>query len=139
MATPERPAGPSYEHLVQVQPGDIDALGHVNNVVYVRWVMDIATAHWERLSTDAMRAEVAWVVRRHELDYLAAAMPGDSIRVRTRVGHREGVTYERLTEVLRAADDRPLLRSRTLWIPVDPMTGRPKRLPAEVSALVSEP
>lgn len=131
-----RPAA-THEHLVQVLPGDIDELGHVNNLVYARWVLDIATEHWFLLSTEEMREGLAWVVRRHELDYLAPAMPGDVILVRTRVGHREGLTYERLTDVLRADDQKPLARSRTLWIPVDPTTGRPKRLPADVSALVS--
>ncbi len=127
----------SYEHRVQVQPQDLDALGHVNNVVYVRWVMDAATAHWNQLSTPAMRAGLAWVVVRHEIDYLAAAMPGDAVCVRTRVGLREGITYERLTVLFREADERPLARSRTLWAPVDPATGKVRRIPAEVRALVS--
>ena len=25
---------------------DIDDLGHVNNVVYVRWAQEVATRHW---------------------------------------------------------------------------------------------
>ncbi|HEY0997484.1 MAG TPA: thioesterase family protein [Gemmatimonadaceae bacterium] len=127
----------AYEQVVAVQPSDLDDLGHVNNVVYVRWVMDAATAHWTQLSTPAMRAGVAWVVVRHEIDYLAAAMPGDAVTVRTRVGLRDGITYERLTELSRVGDGKPLARSRTLWAPVDPATGRVKRIPAEVRALVS--
>ena len=130
-------AAAAYERLVAVHPADLDELGHVNNVVYVRWVMDAATAHWNVLSTPAMRAEVAWVVVRHEIDYLAAAMPGDSVRVRTRVGLRDGITYERLTELFREGDMKPLARSRTLWAPVDPSTGKVRRIPAEVRALVS--
>ncbi|MFZ1478776.1 MAG: acyl-CoA thioesterase, partial [Sphingorhabdus sp.] len=27
-------------------PADIDELGHVNNAVWVRWIQDMATAHW---------------------------------------------------------------------------------------------
>lgn len=136
MAEPSH-ATAAYEHVVQVHPADLDELGHVNNVVYVRWVMDAATAHWNRLSTPAMRSAIAWVVMRHEIDYVAAAMPGDAVRVRTRVGLREGITYERLTELFREADGTPLARSRTLWAPVHPHTGKVKRIPAEVRALVS--
>ena len=110
----------------------------MNNVVYVRWVQEIATAHWEALSTPAQRAELAWVARRHEIDYLAPAVLGDEIRVRTRVGHASGLTFERHTEIVRARDGRALARSRTLWIPVDARTGRPRRISADVRALVEE-
>ncbi|MHB1262941.1 MAG: acyl-CoA thioesterase [Gemmatimonadaceae bacterium] len=130
-------AAASYDHVVQVQPPDLDELGHVNNVVYVRWVMDAAAAHWNRLSTPSMRSAIAWVVVRHEIDYLAAALPGDAVLVRTRVGLRDGITSERLTELFREGDEKPLARSRTLWAPVDPVTGKVKRIPAEVRALVS--
>src|SRR5258708_1444741 len=41
-----RPA--RFEQTIDVQPEDIDEQGHVNNVVYLRWVQDVAGAHGER-------------------------------------------------------------------------------------------
>ena len=38
------PEAPAFEMAIAVEPADIDELGHVNNVVYVRWVQDIAVA-----------------------------------------------------------------------------------------------
>src|SRR5258708_33277879 len=38
-----RPA--RFEQTIDVQPEDIDEQGHVNNVVYLRWVQDVAGAH----------------------------------------------------------------------------------------------
>jgi len=35
-----------YSHDFQVPESAIDALGHVNNVEYLRWVQDVAGAHW---------------------------------------------------------------------------------------------
>jgi len=35
-----------FDLPITVGEGDIDSLGHVNNVVYVRWVQDVAVAHW---------------------------------------------------------------------------------------------
>ena len=35
-----------YEMPIRVDAADIDELGHVNNIVYLRWVQDVATAHW---------------------------------------------------------------------------------------------
>ena len=129
----------SYAVALRVAPADLDEQAHVNNVVYVRWVMDAATAHWVALTTEADRAEVAWVCTRHEIDYLAPAVLDDEVVVRTRVGHARGLTFERHTEVRRVRDDRVLARSRTLWCPVDPRTGRPRRVRDHLRARFSLP
>ena len=121
-----------YEILVEVGPGDIDELGHVNNIVYLRWVQEVATAHWRAAAPPDAVDAVAWVVRRHEIDYRQPALPGDRIAVRTWIGAAEGLTFERLTEILRAADRRVLAKTRTLWIPVDARSGRPTRVSEEV-------
>ncbi|MGE5925895.1 MAG: acyl-CoA thioesterase [Gemmatimonadota bacterium] len=122
----------AHEIVVDVGAGDIDDLGHVNNIVYLRWVQEAATAHWRAAApADAVDA-VAWVVRRHEIDYRHPAMPGDRVVVRTWIGKADGLTFERLTAILRASDRRILAEARTLWIPVDARSGRPTRVSEEV-------
>ena len=127
----------SFEHTIRVVPADLDEQNHVNNLVYVRWVLDAATAHWLSLTTPEIRAEVAWVLLRHEIDYLSPALLGDDVRVRTEVGHLKGLTFERNTTVRHAESGRELVASRTLWCPIDPRTGRPRRVSAELRALFS--
>ena len=122
----------AHEITVEVGPGDIDDLGHVNNIVYLRWVQEAATAHWRAAAPPEAVDAVAWVVRRHEIDYRHPAMPGDRIVVRTWIGAAEGLTFERLTAILRASDRRVLAGGRTLWIPVDARSGRPTRVSEEV-------
>jgi len=73
----------AFELSLAIRPEDIDELNHVNNVVYLRWVQDVATAHWRVLATPAEQKEVAWVAVRHEIDYLRPAVPGDAIIART--------------------------------------------------------
>ena len=121
-----------FETTFEVTPADIDERDHVNNVVYVRWVNDVATMHWRAGATPAQQAELAWVLLRHEINYKDAALPGDRIRARTWVGHAEGLKFERFVELTREADGKVLAHSRTTWIPVDARTGRPRRVPAEV-------
>lgn len=128
---------PWFTQRRRVAPADLDAQAHVNNVVYVAWVQDAAVAHWLELAPPEIARTLSWVASRHEIDYLAPALEGDDIEVRTRVGHAEGLRFERFTEIRRAVDDRLLARSRTLWVPVDPRTGRPTRIGPEVRALVS--
>ena len=117
-----------FERVLHVAADDIDDLGHVNNVVYLRWVQDVAAAHWESATTPAERADIAWVVLRHEIAYQHAARRGDDVIVRTWVGPPTAATFERHTEILRARDQRVLARARSLWCPVHPGTGRPRRI-----------
>lgn len=120
-----------------VQPGDIDGLNHVNNTVYLRWVQDVATAHWESLASPEAQAAIAWVVVRHEIDYKTAANLGDEILLRTWVGEASRLKFERFTEIRRKTDQQLLSQARTVWVPIDWKTGRPTRVPADVRARFS--
>ncbi len=122
-----------------IAPGDIDELGHVNNVVYLRWVQDVAIAHWSAAATVAQQAEVAWVAIRHEIDYKHPALPGDGIVARTWVGTADSHRFERLTEIVRATDGKLLAQARTVWCPINRKTGRLTRVSDGVRARFSVP
>ncbi len=130
-----RPA--TYEIRIRVDPAHLDEQGHVNNVVYLRWAQDVATAHWEALAPLEDQAAVGWVVLRHEIDYKAAGLLDDDLIIRTWVGKVEGLSFERHTEIIRAPDQKLLARARTLWCPINPQTSRPKRVRPELRARFS--
>ncbi len=127
----------AFELTVAVLPADIDEQNHVNNSVYLRWVQDIATAHWRARASPAAQAAIDWVVLRHEIDYKTPAAAGDQILLRTWVGKATGLTFERFTEIRRKIDKQLLSQARTLWCPINIKTGRPVRVPAEVRAQFS--
>lgn len=129
------PEQPKFRQTVRVADADIDRQGHVNNVAFVRLIQDIAVAHWSAIAPAEMRAAFTWVVRRHELDYLRPALPGDELALRTWVGEPSGATWERFTEVLRAGEEKPLVTARTVWALLDAATGRPRRVDAAMLAL----
>jgi acyl-CoA thioester hydrolase len=126
-----------HELPLVAEEGDIDELGHVNNIVYLRWVQDAAVAHWRALAPPEAQAAVAWVVLRHEIDYSWAAMLGDELLARTWVGVAEGLSFERHTEIVRRRDGRVLARARTVWCPVDIRSGRPRRVTDDLRLLFS--
>ena len=132
-------ASPAFEITIAVEPGDIDALGHVNNVAYLRWVQDVAVAHWLAAAAAADQAGLFWVVVRHEIDYRYPAYLGDSIIARTWVGTATRVRFERHTELLRAGDRLLLAKARTLWCPIDAATGKPASVSPDVRARFSVP
>ena len=126
-----------FELRIAVTPGDIDEMGHVNNVVYLRWVQEAAIAHWAAKAPAADRDTLGWVVVRHEIDYLRPAGPGDEILARTWVGAASRRRFERHTELVRAGDGRRLARARTLWCPLDRTSGRPTDVSEEVRSRFS--
>ena len=135
MATPS--ASIAFELTVPVLPADIDELGHVNNTVYLRWVQDAATAHWQALAAAEDQTAIVWVVLRHEIDFKTPALAGDKVLLRTWVGTASRLTFERFTEIQRARDGKLLAQARTLWCPVNPENGRPTRVSPQLRAQFS--
>ena len=145
-------ANEPFELPITVHDADIDELGHVNNVVYLRWVQEAATAHWRVLASEEERARLLWVVIRHEIDYKRPAMLGDVLVARTWVGEADGLAFERHTEIVREGDGagvpgkpatgllgrKLLARARTLWCPIDAKTMRPVEPGEEVRARFSK-
>jgi acyl-CoA thioester hydrolase len=129
---------PPFEQTRIVQASEIDELNHVNNVVYLAWVNDIAVAHWNSLTSEAMRSKMIWVALRHEIDYKAEALLGDEVHVRTWTGAARGLRYTRHTRVLRERDSALLAEGLTYWCPIDAVTRKPTRPPAEIAALFSK-
>jgi acyl-CoA thioester hydrolase len=123
---------PYHDYFVTVSPDDIDMNDHANNVVYLRWVQEAATAHWERAVPPELAAAHAWVVTRHEIDYKHVARRGETLRVRTWVESMSALTSERHCEIRRDADGKLIARVRTLWCTVNPATGRPRRMNPDV-------
>jgi len=133
------PTADVFTLTMRVPDADIDPQGHVNNVAFVRYVQDAAVAHWRAVAPADVRAAVAWVVRRHEIDYLKPGLPGDELRLRTWVGEPSGATWERFTEVARAADGQVLVKARTVWVLLDAATLRPRRVDARLTDSFTTP
>ncbi len=115
-----------FSHSFQVEPAEIDELGHVNNVTYVRWMQDIAVAHWNAAATLEQQENFYWVVVRHEVDYKKPAFERDAIVATTWIGEWTAVTCERFTEVSR--EEELLMAGRTMWCMFDRKTNRPAKI-----------
>ena len=131
------PISPTYSKIINIPPSAIDENGHVNNVVYLRWIQDVAIAHWRAAATADQQAALVWVALRHEIDYKHAALPGDAIIASTWVGEAEAVRFERFVEILRERDRKLLAQSRTLWCPINRATGRVTRVGDDVRRVFS--
>jgi len=122
-----------FSFTFKVTADQIDHLNHVNNVVYVNWVLDAAQKHWEFLSNNSMSDSHVWVVLRHEIDYLASAKLDDEIIINTWVQKSEGVKSERIIEIKKG--DKVIAKALTIWCLLDKKTMRPVRIPPEIVKL----
>jgi len=116
-----------------VVPADIDELGHVNNIVYLRWAQEIAIAHWRSRASEEMLANLVWVVLRHEADHRAALTLGDEVEVRTRVDDApQGAAWARFVDIYKVGSEKPVVQIKSNWCLLDATTRRVKRVPQEL-------
>jgi len=127
-----------YVHRVTAMADDVDAYGHVNNSVYLRWLDEAAWAHSSALGVtprhcvEARRGMVVW---RSQLHYLAPAFAGDSLEIGTWLVFMDGrMRADRRFQVRRPRDGRTLLRGLIHYVCADLDSGRPKRMPPEYAA-----
>jgi acyl-CoA thioester hydrolase len=114
---------------------DIDNLGHVSNLVYLRWVLEAATAHSEARGWDLAaykKLGSVWVVRRHELDYLGQVLVGQALVAETWVDSWKAASCVRHTELSR--EGQVVARAATTWAFMSLTTGRPQRISEAVLA-----
>ena len=131
---------PVFDLELVAAADDMDELDHVSNLVYVRWVLEVALAHSNAVGLEHARYRelgVVFVVRRHEIDYLRPAFAGDRIRVSTWVESWKGASALRASRIVRLSGEGDagrgseveLARASTLWALIDLETGRPTRIP----------
>ena len=112
-----------------ILPEHIDANGHVNNVVYVGWLQEAGTAHWNARFDEEPRAKWSWVALRHEIDYLRGLMPDSVAVARTWVGDPQGPRFNRYVRI-EDGDGRVCAQGVSEWCLVEAATLRPQRIPA---------
>jgi acyl-CoA thioester hydrolase len=113
-------------------PEHIDELGHVNNTVWVQWIQDMATAHWDAVARPEDRAAFFWVVVRHEIDYRGNVPEGAEVAATTWIeGRAQGAKSLRRVEFTDALGKR-LVSAATTWAMIDRATGRLARVRPEV-------
>jgi acyl-CoA thioester hydrolase len=71
--------------------GDMDALGHVNNLVYLRWFEEARIRYFERAGLVSAEGRIGVILAHQRCDYLAPVTHPDEIEVRcsvTKLGRR---------------------------------------------------
>ena len=129
----------AFRRVIIPQPSDIDILGHVNNVSYVRWVEETAVAHWEHVASQSVKDRYVFVLLRHEIDYRDQILPGETAEARTWLGWAKGPRFERFVDIRKPGAKRFSSSSRMEWCMLDIETRKPKRIDDEILQMFQVP
>jgi acyl-CoA thioester hydrolase len=120
-----------FMHNIKVDIKAIDEIDHVNNVVYVQWMQDIAILHSiaQGLSQEAyLTAGAGWVAKSHFIQYRSPAFLNDEIIVYTWVSKMSALSSLRKYKFIRKTDSKVIVEAETDWVFVNIKTGRPLRI-----------
>jgi acyl-CoA thioester hydrolase len=123
-----------FTRTITAGPDDIDELGHVNNAVWVRWIQEVAVAHWHAVAAPEHHDAYIWVVTRHEIDYRGNVSAGETVTGETWVPHPpRGARFDRHMRFT-GADGKVKVEAVSTWAMLDRATGRLVRVRDEIAA-----
>ncbi len=126
-----------FARTFTVPESAIDVNGHANNLEYLRWMQDVATAHSDACGWTLSRYQetrTTWVIRSHAIDYLRPAFAGETLTLLTWIGGFEAQESPRHYLFWRERDRKVLARARTVWVFMDAAAGRARNIPDEFRA-----
>ena len=124
-----------FQTTYTVIASDIDELNHVNNVVYLRWIQNIANLHWTQLKQDIDTSAFVWVVLRHEIDYIGQSLLGDSIKAKTWVGKTGGIRSIRHVEFYK--NNKLIVKAQTTFCLVNSKSFKPTRITDQILMMLA--
>lgn len=128
---------PNFAEYVKnflVDDSAIDRNGHLNNVVGVGWIQDIAVEHSNVTGGTRRMDELGcgWMIRTQHVEYKAQAFLGDEIVGTTWVPEYSRITTNRYSKFVRKSDGKEIFSAVTTWVLVDLKSGRPVQIPEDL-------
>lgn len=145
MATTRQPAqvdhGFPYGHAIEVRYGDTDALGHVNNAVYLSYFEAARGGYYAAVTGHAFGSgpgadERTFVIAEARAAYRSPARFGEPLTCWCRVGWLGRASFALEYRLDAAASPvgpaRTVAEGSTVQVFYDLSTGRPRRIPPEL-------
>ena len=115
---------------IEVPYGDIDAMGHLNNVAYLRYLEWGRQKYWLAMRGTLDFWQIDFVVARAEIDYRSSAHMGELLELEIRVS-RMGKSSFDFTYRLTGEDGRLVAEAKTTQVCFDWEARASKPLSAE--------
>ena len=142
-AVPGRPDSPSgafrYQHRIEVRFRDTDALGHVNNAVYLTYFEAARAGYYRAVtgSTFGFGEEAQhFIIASASVNYRAPAFFGETLLVECRIGWASrssfSLEYRLSAEASDIAAARQVADGESVQVMYDFATSRATRVPADL-------
>ena len=115
---------------VEVPYGDIDAMGHLNNVAYLRYLEFARQKYWLTMTGSADFWDIDFVVAHSEIDYLSSVEMGEVLEIDIRVSRMGNSSFD-FSYSVRAAQGRLVAEAKTTQVGYDWVTRTKKPLSDE--------
>ncbi len=121
-----------FQKLIEVENDVIDHFNHVNNLVYIKWVLEISKEHWNAVSPKEIRNKFGWMILKHEVDYRKQAKLNDKLLLKTWIDEYSTATSIRKTTIVNSKTDQLIFESKAKWCFVNLSTRKPSRLSNDI-------
>ena len=122
----------TFEKRIVVEEADLDFNNHVNNLVYMKWALDISREHWLLSITEEIDKQYFWMVRTHHAEYRKQAFLGDEIKIETFVEGYRGPFSDRIVQIYKS--EELLVAVKSNWCLIERETQKLKRVPEEIQS-----
>lgn len=122
----------SFSKTIEVQEEAIDHFNHVNNLVYIKWVLEISKEHWNSFSPKTIRDQFGWMILKHEMHYKRQAQLKDKLVIETWIDDVSTATSVRKTIITDKTKKTLIFESEAQWCFVNLKTRKPSRLTSDI-------
>lgn len=117
---------------VEVRFRDLDAIGHINNVVYLTYMESARIEWWVRVSGRPDFHDMAMILARTEIDYRHPATYGDRLEVGVRCASMRRSSFVLEFRIQEVGGTRLVAEARKVLVHYDYATARPTPIPPEL-------
>lgn len=125
-----------FSFPVEVRFRDLDALGHVNNAVYLTYLESARIAYWFHVTGKARLEDLGMILARVEVDYRSPVSLGESLAVSVRCASIRRSSFVMAFEVRGRDGGRLVAEAKKVLVHYDYAAGRSEPLPAELRRLL---
>lgn len=107
--------------VVEIEPRfrDTDAMGHVNNAVFLTYFEVARAAYWLRLTGVRRYHEVPFILAHVSADFRSPALVGDRLAVGMRVARLGRSSFEAEYRIVARGDERLVAEGRCVMVMFD--------------------
>ena len=131
-------SGFHFVHRIPVVFRDIDALGHVNNAVYLTYMETARLAFWAQVAGQKHLGDLGVILARAEVDFRSPAYYGDVLDVGVRAAalRRSSIAME--FRIATVAEDRLVTEARKILVCYDYTNRRSMPIPDRLRQLLRD-